>query len=275
MQLLSTYLNYREFLRDWIVFRKSEGLPGSNRWFAQKMGINSSSWLTSILNGKRNLNDATIEQIVKVLRLSAYDGSLFVALVKFNQTRDNEEAKRYFLQLKKVQNRSKVTIVTGQFYDYYRNWYNSAIRAYIGLHNFRDTYKELGETLIPPVSERRVEESVTLLEQVGLISRNSEGVCELTSAGITTGKYERSVAIRGFQEETLQLGKAALHRFDTNEKDISTLTLGISREKITEVKDILAETRKKIAAVAEADDGADSVFQLNIQLFPLSQKAVE
>lgn len=272
MKEISEYLNYREYLKDWVAHRKAEGLPGSNRWFALKMGINSSSWLSSILSGARNLNETHLKKLTSVLNLTPYERSLFSALVAFNQSKNRQEKNHHFDIFRKIQARKEATHVSGQFYDYYKNWYNSAIRAVIGLIPVRDNYKELGAYLTPPISEQHAKEAVDLLEEIGFIQRDYEGVFELTHAGITTGEYERSVAIRGFQEETIQLAKAALFRFERSEKDISTLTLGISREKIKEVKSILAETRRQIAEIAESDDCADSAYQLNMQLFPLSKQ---
>lgn len=272
MKEIAEYLNYREYLKDWVAHRKAEGLPGSNRWFAQKMGINSTSWLSSILSGARNLNEEHIKKLTQVLNLTPYERSLFSALVAFNQAKERQEKNRHFDSLRKIQTRKEAAPVSGQFYHYYRNWYNSAIRALIGITPVRNNYRELGALLTPPISEQHTKEAVELLEEIGFIQRNSEGVFELTHAGITTGEYEKSVAIRGFQEETLQLARAALFRFDRREKDLSTLTLGISRNKIDEVKEILAETRRKIAEIAESDDNADSAYQLNMQLFPLSKQ---
>lgn len=269
---ISEYLNYREYLKDWVAQRKAEGLPGSNRWFALKMGINSTSWLSSILSGARNLNETHLKKLTKVLNLTPYERSLFSALVAFNQAKDRTEKNRHFDVLQRILTRKEAVSVPGQFYHYYKNWYNSAIRALIGITPVRENYRELGALLTPPISEQHVKESVELLEEIGFIKRNSHGIFELTHAGITTGDYEKSVAIRGFQEETLQLAKAALFRFDRAEKDLSTLTLGISRDKIDEVKTILAETRRKIAEIADSDDNADSAYQLNMQLFPLSKQ---
>lgn len=269
---ISEYLNYREYLKDWVAHRKAEGLPGSNRWFALKMGINSTSWLSSILSGARNLNEINLKKLTSILNFSPYERSLFSALVAFNQSKDRIEKNRHFDTFRKIQARKEATPVSGQFYDYYKNWYNSAIRAVIGMMPVRDNYSELGALLTPPVSEQHTKEAVKLLEEIGFIRRNDLGIFELTHAGITTGEYEKSVAIRGFQEETIQLAKASLFRFDRSEKDISTLTLGISRDRIKDVKAILADTRRQIAELAESDDNADSAYQLNMQLFPLSKQ---
>ncbi len=272
MTEITDYINYREFLKDWIDSRKAEGLPGSNRWFAQKMGINSTSWLSAILSGSRNLNETHLEKLSSVLNFDSYERPLFVALVKFNQAKTREDKNACFAVLKKIQARKNATTISGQFYDYYKNWYNSAIRALIGILTFRDNYEELTALLTPSISVAAAKESVSLLERLGLIRLNELGFYELTQAGITTGEYEKSIAIRGYQEETLQLAKSALFKFESAEKDISTMTVGISVGNIGRVKELLSETRKEIATLAESDDNADSVYQLNMQLFPLSKQ---
>ncbi len=274
MKSILEYLNYREYLKDWIKYQKSEGRPGSNRWFAQKMGINSSSWLSSVLAGVRNLNTTHQEQLAKILKLSAREQQYFLSLVAFNQSKEREKQNLHFKKIKKLQDTSESHTVSVQCYEYYTDWYHSAIRALVGIMEIGDNYEDLVPLLTPKISLSKISESLKLLESMELIHRNSDGVFELTKVGITTGGYDRSVAVREFHEETLNLARQAVVRGDKNEKDISTLTLGISRSNITAVKEILSQARRDIAEFADTDDDADSVYQLNMQLFPLSKPIV-
>ncbi len=272
MKSVLEYLNYREYLRDWIEYQKSEGRPGSNRWFAQKMEINSSSWLSSVLAGVRNLNTTHRERLAKILKFSPREQQYFLSLVAFNQSKEREKQNFYFKKIKKLQDIKESHTVSVQCYEYYTDWYHSAIRALIGIMDISDNYEDIVPLLTPKVSLSAIKKSLKLLENMKLIHRNNDGVFELTEVGITTGEYERSVAIREFQEETINLAKQSIVSGDKSEKDISTLTLGISRSNIPAVKEILAQARREIAELAESDDDADSVYQLNMQLFPFSKQ---
>ena len=77
MKPLTNYTDFRSYLKDWIDERKSLGLPGSNRWFAMKMGINSTSWLTSVAKGSKGLSKATANKLSEILKHSPIEARYF------------------------------------------------------------------------------------------------------------------------------------------------------------------------------------------------------
>jgi len=54
-------------------------------------------------------------------------------------------------------------------------------------------------------------------------------------------------------------------------RDISTLTLSVSETTFREIKAEVQLFRKHLSAIACADQFADRVYQVNIQLFPLTR----
>lgn len=91
MKPIQIYMDYRSYLKDWVEERKKEGLPGSNRWFAIKMGINSTSWLTLLLQGKRNLNGSATDKLIKLLKFETFGSKYFLTLVNLNQAKERSE----------------------------------------------------------------------------------------------------------------------------------------------------------------------------------------
>lgn len=85
MKSLYQYSDYRSYLKDLIEFRREKGLPVSNRWFSQKMGINSNAWLTYILQGKRNLNNDTMRQLISILKFNVTEGRFVLSNVAQGQ----------------------------------------------------------------------------------------------------------------------------------------------------------------------------------------------
>jgi uncharacterized protein (TIGR02147 family) len=70
----------------------------------------------------------------------------------------------------------------------------------------------------------------------------------------------------------LRLADDALERFRPNERDISSLTLSVSLKTIPTIMERLQQLRNELLEIAEEDEQVDQVVQLNLQLFPLSQK---
>jgi uncharacterized protein (TIGR02147 family) len=191
-------------------------------------------------------------------------------MVLFNQAKTIEERNRYFnelIMLRKVRESRKIE---ASEYEYFSTWYHPVIRAIIEQIRFRGDYTMLASLLKPAISSIQARNSVELMEKIGLLKKDEDGYYIVTNATITTGEHEKALAIVNYQQATMLLAQEALDRFHKNERDISTLTIGIAHEDVEKVKAILAEARQKIVQLTVANKKSDSVYQVNMQLFPLS-----
>ena len=274
MKPLTNYTDFRAYLKDWIDERKSLGLPGSNRWFAMKMGINSTSWLTSVAKGIKGLSKATANKLSEILKHSPIEARYFETLVNFNQARTIEERNNYYKELIALQKLKDVHTVKANQYDLYSTWYNSAVRSLIGMHPFKAAagdYERLAAMVSPPITASQARKSVQLLEKLGLVKAAEKGTFELTSSAITTGENIRSLAVANFQQETMRLAQEAMDRYPRDERYIGTATVGVSATAFQRIKQVLIDTSNKIAEIANADADAHRVYQVNFQAYPLSK----
>jgi len=169
----------------------------------------------------------------------------------------------------------KLTQIKEPQYEYYTTWYHSVIRSIIGLIEFKDDFKKLSRLVSPTITESQVKKSVEVLEKLQFIKKNEKGYFQLTTSSISTGEHVRSLAITNFQQETMKLAWEALDRYPKENRDISTLTLGISKKGAEEIKKEILDFRKRVTQIASEDDPADRVCQLNLQFFPMSQTQLE
>ncbi len=274
MKPLTEYTDFRTYLNEWVEDRKSQGLPGSNRWFAMKMGINSTSWLTSVLKGVKGLSKATANRLSQLLKHSPIETRYFETMVFFNQARTIEERNRYYKELNALQKLKDVRTVRPNQYDLYSTWYHSAVRSLIGMHLFgadAKDFERLASLVSPPITASQARKSVKLLEQLDLIRLNGQGFFELTSSAITTGENIRSLSVANFQQETMRLAQEALDRYPREERYIGTVTVGASAVAFEQIRKVLMDANEKIAEIANADADADRVYQVNVQAFPLSK----
>jgi uncharacterized protein (TIGR02147 family) len=73
-----------------------------------------------------------------------------------------------------------------------------------------------------------------------------------------------------FQRIMAELGTQAYDRFPVQSIDMSSLTLSISESTYTTMKEELTSLRNKFLTMAKHDESPDRVYQINLQLFPLS-----
>jgi uncharacterized protein (TIGR02147 family) len=271
MKPLVEYTDYRAYLTDWLAQRRAEGLPVSNRWFAMKMGVKSTSWLTTILQGKKNLSKESSNRVSSIIKHDSFETRYFETLVFFNQARVLDERNRYYSDLVMLQKSRTVKLVTGDQYEFYTCWYHSVIRSLIGMHGFDGDYSRLASMVSPPISAAQAKKSVELLEKLGFIAKNGDGRYVLSASAISSGAEVRSLAVANFQQETMRLAQEAIDRYPAATRDIRTITVGISEKTYHEIKNILDEAKKRVIELANSDEAADRVYQLNFQLYPLSK----
>ena len=68
----------------------------------------------------------------------------------------------------------------------------------------------------------------------------------------------------------MDLAKQSLERFSEKERDISCVTLALSEEALAEAGEELKALRRRLLERSAKDKRASRVYQLNLQLFPLS-----
>lgn len=270
MKPLTAYTDYRGYLRDVVEARRERGLPCSNRWFALRAGMQSSSWLTSLLQGRKGLSQASAAKLSKALGHTALQARYFSALVEFNQAKGPAERQSGFLKLQSMSRLSDPELVRETQYGFYSSWHHSAIRALLAMAPFRGDYAALGAALRPPITAQEAQKSVKLMLDLGLAVQDKDGWLKPASTAITTGPKASALQVDLYHQQTLRLAMEAMDRFPKAEREFSTLTLGIAPELLPMVKDILADARRRIGELAEASETASRAYQVNMQVFPLS-----
>lgn len=109
--------------------------------------------------------------------------------------------------------------------------------------------------------------------QLGILQRNEQGKLEPTNAVISSEYEMKSFILRNFHAEILGLAKDALERFESKEREISSLTLGVSQKCYERIKERIRTFKQEILnMVIEDTTDSEIVCQCNFQLFPLMEK---
>jgi uncharacterized protein (TIGR02147 family) len=262
------YFDYRLFLKDFYEEKKKENSFFSYRYMGSKIGIDA-GYLVKVLQGKYHIAESSIKKIAEFLKLNDKETEYFATMVNFAKAKSERQTKIYFEKLLSLKNIKSVPLEEYQ-YEFYKKWYYTAIRSLIGWYDFDGDYKKLGQKLSPPISAKEAKEAVKLLEKLDLIRKSSNGKYELTNNVITTGKEWKSIAVKEFQLQTIELAKESLERHPKDIRDISTVTVSVCFNDIPEIKERIAELRNSILSLASESQNPDCVYQLNIQLVPLT-----
>ncbi|KMQ52984.1 hypothetical protein CHISP_0205 [Chitinispirillum alkaliphilum] len=263
------YFEYRDFLKDFYEKRKEENSYFSVRLFATKVKIDP-SYLVKVFLKVRHISNKHIEIFSSFMDLDPKEKEYFENLVHFNKARTDRESKLYFEKILSFINVS-ADVLTEDQYTFYQKWYYTAIRSLLEYYEFYDDYENLGKQLSPPISAKEAKESIMLLYRLGLIKKDiSSGRYSLTSKAISTGERWRSVAIHTFQKETIALSGDSLDRHPRHTRDISTITMNINKDNFEEIQLRIKDFRESMIKLVNESSDPDRVYQLNIQLIPLT-----
>jgi uncharacterized protein (TIGR02147 family) len=270
MDSIFNYYDYHRYLRDAYEERRGREPRFSFRYIGRRVGIDP-GYLVKVLQGQKNIAMAAVPKFVGLLGLNKREAGYFELLVLFGKAKTNEEVTGCFERMLPFA-RDENTKIEADCYEFYKKWYYSAVREIIGFYAFKGDYKELAAMVRPPIMPKEAKKAVALLERLGLIRRDEAGVYTQTSRFITTGERWRSIAIRQFQEQTLALAKDALAQMKKDERDISTLTVSVSKECFERIREQLYQLRRRVFEMALNEQNADGAYQLNLQLFPVSRR---
>jgi uncharacterized protein (TIGR02147 family) len=276
------YTDYRKYLFDFYQEQKQSRRAFSYRFFAKKAGINSVGLYKDVVEGRQNLGRALIFKFSAAMGHGKKEGEYFENMVYFNEAKSSEERILFFERMMASQS-STPKVVEVSNYEYYLKWYYSAVRALLACRKFNcseEGFKKIARLLNPQIRPDQAKKAVKVLEKLHFVSKDEEGYYTLADKSITTGtvKPDRNISalnVVNFQKEMMKLAQGAFDRFSTEKLNMSTMTLSISDATLKQIKDDLAALRNKIAGLAEKDGSADQIFQLNMQLFPMSNSCGE
>lgn len=270
MKRIEHYDNYRTFLRDYIDEQKLRFPHFSNRYFCRKSGISSPSLCAEVISGKRNLTGRTIAALCKGMALTQRDADYFRCLVHYNQSKSIDEQSLYLVELKKYRKKISTGIIPADSFDYFEHWCNPALRELACIADWHDDYDLLGRMLHPPVSGATARKSIDMLIRTGFLKKHEDGTYTQSSPAITTGN--NVVGVRSLNRQLGELGIASIEGLPVDERYISSMTVGISKKTYQALLQEIESFKDRLRNIVDEDDQSDSVYNVNIHLFPLSRK---
>jgi uncharacterized protein (TIGR02147 family) len=269
------YTDFRKYLADWFGEKKKAHPAFSYASFAQKAGFSDRGFFHNVIHGKRGLTKESLVKVSQAIGHSKAEAEYFENLVFFNKAGDLEGRNYFFEKLNGVRGFEKKAVGAQQLrrdqYEFYSNWYHVVIRSLIDLYPAITDYAQLAKMVYPAVKPKEAKKSVELLLRLGLVERQKNGSFRISSKVLSTGREVQSLAVQHFHLACMELAARALRELQGDKRNISGLTLGISRKAYDKICDIIYSTQEKILEVAEKDTDSDSVYQLNFHFFPVSR----
>jgi uncharacterized protein (TIGR02147 family) len=268
------YTDYRRYLREYYAWAKAHQRGFSHRAFMAKTGMSGPNYFKRVMEGVHNLTENSIPKFAAALELTETEAGYFKNLVYFNQAETLEDKDKYFgvlMELKSPhsQYQPQYRLEKAQ-YEYYRDWYNIAIREMLSFFPYDGNAAEMGKRLAPPVPPKQVKQAIKLLEGLGLIAQGEDGIYRATAKFILTDPDVQSLFIPKFHQAMTRMAGEAITRFPKDERYFSSSTVSLSERTYRDIIELIRGTRKEVLRKVGEDPGPDRVYHLNMQLFPLT-----
>jgi len=260
-----SYRNYRDLLSDFYHSQKKQKASYSYKAFAEKAGLNSPNYLKLVMDGKRNLSHKNIKKFAKGLGLAERRAEFFENLVYFNQTKEEETRGLYQSRLKMLEAGPEAYLLSEEEKEVVTKGYYFVIREMAYLPDFKADPQWIIKRLKKKINSDQAKEALKVLEKLGLLSNHRSVV-------VDASPRIKESAINDFHRE---MGTEAIENIrDDNyeEREFNALTVCVSKENLPLLKEQLREFRKELNRFLSNDKNTDEVYQLNLQLFPLTRK---
>ncbi len=245
---IATFLNFQlEKLR--------QQTPGfSLRSMALLVGIPAGR-LSELINGKRALSDYYADKMTEALKLSDSEKSELYGFVSTNS--------RKTLSHREMQD-SEMALLS--------SWEHYAILNLTQVADFKSDSTWIAQRL--GLTPEKVEQSLTVLEDLDLISMDDDGGIKRTFRRITTTVDIPSQALRDSLKADLHKAIEVIDRVTPDLRDYSSITMPINLSRLPKAKKLIESFQDRMSLLLEEGPKTE-VYNLSIQLFPLTAPTKE
>lgn len=274
------FVDFKRFLADAYETRAESDARFTKTSICRRMGLpNSRSFFSDIIAGKKLLSNSKMELLIPIFGLEGDEAQYFRFLVLYNQTLVKDEKEFYLDQLIAL-NRTPWMLVDKNAYEFYRDWWTSAIRAYLDIADISDISanseecEKIAKALYPPVPVPQVKASLELLQRLGYIRQNQRGYWKPGDKILFSKSDANDALVKRYQAKCIELGLAALYDSDLHPKTFVTRTVSVSTDIYGKIEKKLQKFLSEVRSLVHKDERpADQLCQLNIQLFPQAKTA--
>lgn len=267
------YLDYRAFLRDFYEAKKEKSRAFSYRAFSKRAGLASPNYLKLVIEGQRSVSAKMAERFAQACGLDADASRYFSHLVAFNQAKTSSERTLHYGKLTSFQHYRQAHKLEIAHAAYYSDWYMPAIRELAAFRDFRDDPEWVADQLIPTITPLQAARAMETLLELGLLVRDPTGRLVQADALLSTGAETRGLHIAAFHRAMTQRAIESIDLVAAQDRDISSLTLCLSRGGLRAFKERIQRFRRELLELSALESEPEQVVQINFQLFPLSRGA--
>lgn len=279
---LAAYTDFRVYLRDHYEYKrrltKKDLRPYSYATFAAAADIKSPNYLKLIIDGERNLSADMTRKFARAVGLAKEEVDEFHALVDYGQAAEPLERNRFLKRLADIRVRQQIKSgeINLETWEKVPSWVIWVLYSMADQNGIQfDDLESLTGMIRRKTKADDVRKCLEKLFEGGELVRGETGVVA-KGRELMTGSENVPVAlVRKLQAELIYLGLESLFQDAPQDREFGAMTAALTESEFEQLKFELRQFRKRWAkdiSVQRKATKGDRVFQLNIQLFPVTKR---
>jgi uncharacterized protein (TIGR02147 family) len=249
------YESTRTWLETEFARRRQKNSRYSLRMFARQLTVPSGR-LSELVSGRRRMSEELGARIATRLLLPPEERDLFLQLARQERSPKTAAKETVFRPL------------DSDAFHAIADWYHFAILSLMETDDYTHDPAWIAKRLnISPIQARGALER---LERLELIREKANGRWEPMQEGVTTTHDLESVALRISHRQTIAQTLEALDTVPLEQRDVTSMTMAIDRKRLPRAKQMIKKFRRELSTFLESGDCKDEVYNINIQLVPLT-----
>ena len=267
-----SFLDYKDYLRAVYKAIKHNRKRYSYIQFSEELGLGRCNASYLILHGQRPLTVKAAKKIIAAIGLRGVDRQFFIKLVEMEALSSKEDRDRAIQGLIELKTRVLPSELDRHQLEFHSEWHHAAVLEVLSQPHAKDDPDWLAQALLPRITPTKAAKSLQLLKDIGYISFDQEAGRLVPAANlVSTGPEVVGMAVMSFHQQMIDLAKESLIRISPYERNISGVTVSVSKKQREMIKGEIESLRRRIIEISKDVTDADEVVQVNFQLFPIAK----
>lgn len=271
MKSIFEYKDHLKCLKDiYLSAKKIKANTVSHGTISQRLGYKSRGAWGHILKGAVKLKPDQVKVITDFFNLHEQEAKYIDLLVKHNQA--TREKRFKYKKLLSQFNKENKRFIDDEKHHFYEDWLNTVIRNLCSCDDFKkNDYAKINSHLIKfRFPEERIKKAVKYLLNHDYIFEDSSGYLKATDGFVVNNTQKGLETLNKFHIEMMNFAKKSVTETPKKERQISSLNVSVSKTGYNLILDTLQECRSKIKSIIEDETDCEQVYQINLQIFPMT-----
>ncbi|MDQ3002750.1 MAG: TIGR02147 family protein, partial [Fibrobacterota bacterium] len=210
--------------------------------------------------------------VAMAFKLGKLETEFFQILVSYAQARTNDEKDLFYQKILRNKRYATTKVLDRSQYDFFSHWYIPVVRELLTHKDFKGDCAWIAERIYPRISLTQVESAKKILEELDMVEWDiGSDRWRCTETSVRTDSEPAHLALRNYHMSVIQMAHDSLKNFKPADRDIRSITLGLSESGYLELKSRMENIWKDLLDFAGTQNETEKVYQVNLQLFPMTR----